>query len=129
MLQSRNDTIFEEFQKRYKAWDTGTTKQEMLEGEVVQLVLDLGQTTERANSSEGKLTLLQQELVECRSALEKAEEKLKSVNKDLSSKERELTGAVTELEYLQDERVALGLEDLDHRDLLANHYLINGRLF
>jgi hypothetical protein len=61
-------------------------------------------------------------------ALENAEEKLKSVSKELGSKDRELTRALTELEYLQEERTTLGLEDLDHRDLLANHYLIDGRL-
>jgi hypothetical protein len=50
------------------------------------------------------------------------------VSKELGSKDRELTKALTELEYLQEVRTALGLEDLDHRDLLANYYLIDKRL-
>jgi chromosome segregation ATPase len=116
-LQLRNDSLFEEFQRRYKAWDTGTTKQEELAEEVAQLKLKLGQATNKADSSNGELTLRQQEFAERQGALENAEEKLKSVSKELGSKDRELTGAITKLEYLQDERTALGLEDLDHRDL------------
>jgi chromosome segregation ATPase len=42
-LQSTNDSLFEEFQQKYKAWDIGTTKQEDLAGEVAQLTLKLGQ--------------------------------------------------------------------------------------
>jgi pilus assembly protein TadC len=91
-------------------------------------MLKLEQATKRANSSKGELALLLRKLMECQVALENVEEKLKSVSKELGSKDRELTRALMELEYLQEERTALGLEDLDHGDLLANHYLIDGRL-
>lgn len=128
-LQSAKDTLFREFQEKFKTWDTGTTKQKGLEVQVAELKQKLRHATERANSTKSELTGLQQELGESRKALEEGEEKLTSVRKELRSKERELTGALTDLELLQEERTALGLEDLNLGDLLANHYLIDGHLF
>lgn len=124
-LQLTNNSLFDEFQKRYKIWDTGTTKQEELEVEVAQLKLKLKQAIERANSSEGGFANLQQELAKYKSVLRETEESLKIVRKELASKERELTGAVKGLEILQKEKAELGLEDLNLESLLAIHCLIN----
>jgi hypothetical protein len=50
------------------------------------------------------------------------------VSKELGLKDKELTKALTELEYLQEEKTALRLKDFNYRDLLANYYLIDKRL-
>jgi chromosome segregation ATPase len=128
-LQSRNNTLFEEFQKKYKDWDTGTTKQEELGSEVAQLQLKLKQATKTADSSRGEVAVLKDELAEHQDSLGNAVEKLKSLRGDLASKERELTGALRQLERLHDERVALGVEDLNREDLFANQSLIERQLF
>jgi chromosome segregation ATPase len=128
-LQSAKDTLFVEFLEKFKTWDTGTTNQKGLEDKVADLKQKLRKATERVSSTEDNLTGLQTELDESQNALEDANEKLKSVNKGLSSKEWQLAGAITELEHLQEEAAALGLEVLSIEDLLENHSLTDGGLF
>ena len=122
------DILFKEFQEKYKTWDTGTTKQQELEDEMNELKVKLNQANERANSSEGRNIALQQQLREFQDARAEMENKLKVVRGLLNSKERELTGAVKGLEdyqrILDEGRKELGLEYLDHTDLLVGNHLM-----
>ncbi|KAI9858939.1 MAG: hypothetical protein M1813_007241 [Trichoglossum hirsutum] len=122
-LKSSKDILFKEFQEKYKTWDTGTTKQQDLEDEINELKVKLNQANERANSSEGRNIALQQQLREFQDGRTEMENKLKVVRGLLNSKERELTGAVKGLEdyqrILDEGRRELGLEYLDHKDLIT----------
>jgi chromosome segregation ATPase len=120
-LKSSKETLFREFQERFTTWDTGTTKQKELERQVADLKADLKRATKRADSTRNDLADLQKDFVKSKGALKDTTEKLDKVTKDLRSKERELTGALKNLEHFQEDKALLGLEDLDHDNLFANH--------
>ncbi|KFY67382.1 hypothetical protein V496_01573 [Pseudogymnoascus sp. VKM F-4515 (FW-2607)] len=118
-LQRAKKMLHEEFQEQFKSWDTGTSRQKELEAETSELHGKLGGAARRADSAKSKIAELQQVILNCQNDLGEVKDELNRTSKDLRSKERELSGALSELESLQEEEKALGLQVLDHHELSA----------
>ncbi|KFX96520.1 hypothetical protein O988_05268 [Pseudogymnoascus sp. VKM F-3808] len=118
-LQTAKKTLHDEFQEQFKSWDTGTSRQKKLEAETAELRGKLEEATRRADSAKSKTAGLQQEVSKCQNNLRAVNDELNRTSKDLHSKKRELSGALSELDSLQVEKRALGLQVLDHNELSA----------
>ncbi|KAL5349554.1 hypothetical protein ACLOAV_005849 [Pseudogymnoascus australis] len=118
-LYTVKKTLHDEFQEQFKSWDTGASRQKELEAETAQLRGRLGEETRRADSAKSKNAELQKVILKCQNDVGDMKDELNRTSKDLRSKERELSGALSELDSLQEEKNALGLQVLDHHELSA----------
>lgn len=122
ILESKNNTIREQFEEWVVIWNDGTTKQRDLEKKITRQQKDLVKANDTEKSSQAKISELEDALSEHQAALDEArqdlettKQELNSKERDLNSKDRELKGAVAELETIQTDlkryQSELGLEN------------------
>jgi chromosome segregation ATPase len=117
MVEAEKDIIHKEYEKRFLAWHTGTTKQEELEAKVVELELQLSDANKLAESSRREAAGLKDELTKSKKLVQTKDSDLKSMNANLEKMDLELTGARSKLESLQRDQKALGLTELSPKTL------------
>ncbi|KUJ14163.1 uncharacterized protein LY89DRAFT_736210 [Mollisia scopiformis] len=122
---AKTESLFEEFQKRYKEWDVATSKESNLESQVAELKEELKQANTKAENAEASMIMLQDKLFARQNALAEMEKDLNLLKKELSSRNRELKGTLGELQVSQAQmerhRIEIGLE-YPHMEDLANNF-------
>jgi chromosome segregation ATPase len=121
VLQSDKKTLLKEFGEQYKLWDTKTNRQTDLEKEVNSLQTMLTSANHTVESLHAQVGDLQNQVFDFQVANDKKDNEVKMARRELSSKERELTGATKDAELyqaqLEEQRKEVELESLDVLDM------------
>lgn len=111
-VEAEKGILQKEYEKRFLAWHTETTKQKRLEAEVAELELQLNEAMKLVESSRCEAAAVKDQLAKSKELLQTRDRDLQKINENHEKTDRELAGALSKFKSLQQDQKALGLTEL-----------------